>query len=381
MRLPVTNITIKRKRRLHFFQDEKVVNDTIENFEMVFHDENLFVVLSKDGKTKFVGEHPNTVFLSYKSGGLQKILKNSASFDEIICHSMWYELAIIICQLNHPNITWIVWGADLYEELLYPKGYKLYLDEPTLFKVRANKLPVFFYKLLINIRDHIHYRASVKVLSKVKNVCCGFEEYKLIKDYYPYFESGRKVLFYYPIEKMLDSFTLLSFVSGRDVWVNNAAAYNGNHVDIFLRLVDIEWDGNVHVPLSYGSKKYANYVCKEGRKILGERFDPMLKFVPKDEYYRKFLGSNAFIFGHLRQCAFGNIIIAFYLGAKVFLFRSNPLYHSFLSMGIFLYTIEEDLNKENLLAPLSDRDRQHNREIIQENYSLEKLISLLKENF
>lgn len=378
----MADISFDGKKRLHFFLDEKVVNDTIENFELVFPNENLYVVLSKDGTAKFVKAHKNTLLLSYKSTELKQIINNSDSFDAIICHSMWYELAKIVKKISHPNITWIIWGVDLYEKMIYRKGFKLYFNEASLFKIRAQRLPVCLYKFFISIRDYIHFRTVVKANQKISNVVCCKEDYDLMVNFYPdYKRLLRKDFFYYPIEKMLDSETRSSFVSGKDVWVNNSANYNGNHVEVFQRLTRIEWDGVVHTPLSYGSCKYAKYVCEKGEKLLGNKFDPMMNFIPKHDYYKKFLGTNAFIFGHLRQCALGNIIIALYLGAKVYLFKENPLYHCFENMGIILFNIDDNLSKENLLSPLPDKLRQRNRELISKTYSHERLMKLIKENF
>lgn len=377
-------IKLKNKRILHFFQDEKVVNDAIINFETVYPGENLYIVLSKDGKVGMVSEHPNTLFLSYHSKQLKSIIKDVNSFGEIICHSLWHELSCILNKMNHPNITWVIWGADLYETMLYRKGYKLYFDETTLFKVRAQKMPVPLYRLLVGIRDYYYYKTQSKAIEKLHSLCVLDEDYELLRKYY--IESDRfspicKGVIYYPIEKMLDEETKNSFVSGKDVWVNNAATYNGNHIEVFNRLRKINYKGTVHVPLSYGIPKWAKYVESEGYNILGDMFDPMMSYLPRDEYYKKFLSSNSFVFGHLRQCANGNIIVALYLGAKVFLFKDNPLYHYYKKIGIIIFTIDDELTNESISSPLPDEIRQKNRDILLKIYSYENALKLLKDSF
>lgn len=375
-------INLKNKRLLHFFQDEKVVNEAIENFETAFQNENLFVVITKNGKATLVNEHPNTLFLTMGSSELDEIIKSCRDFSEVVLHSMCYEFALILPKMNHPNVCWVIWGADLYEDLLYKKGYKLYIDEKSLFRVRAQKLPVFLYKMLIGYRDSRYYKAQLKANRYIHSVCALSPDYELLVKYFPEFKScPNKYLYYYPIEKMLDDNTRDCYVSGKDIWVNNAAAYNGNHIDILQRISKFRNNGTVHVPLSYGMTKWAKYVESEGRRFLGEKFDPMLTFMPRGEYYKRFLGSNSFVFGHLRQCAVGNILVALYLGAKVFLFKDNPLYSYFKEMGIQLYSIDEDFTEDNVYASLSDTMRQQNREIILNNYSYQNLISLIKQFF
>ena len=375
-------ITLERKRLLHIFANEKVVNDAIESFETAFPNENLFLVLSKDGSASLVKQHKNTLFLSFKSSELKNVLKDCKSFDEVIFHSMNYEFSLIIQKIEHPNINWVVWGADMYESLLYRKGYPLYIDEENLYKVRSGRLPVFFYKVLIGVRDYRLYSAQIEASKKINMITSYGPDYDLLVKYYPEFgKCANKYFFYYPIEKMLDAQTKDSFVSGKNIWVNPAAGYNGNHIEIFKRLSTFNHIERIIAPLSYGIPYWAKYVEREGRKMFGDRFEPMMTFVPKEEYYKMFLGSNSFVFGHLRQCAVGNIIIALYLGAKVFLFKANPLYDYFRSLGVSLFNIEEDLNEENVYTALPVKLRKKNRSIMIKNYSYKKQIALIRESF
>ena len=378
----MSEMTLERKRLLHFFTDEKVVNDAIESFETAYHNENLFLVLSKDGSPTLVKPHKNTLFLRYKSLELKEIVKQSNSFGEIIFHSMDYQFSHIIQKMNHPNITWIIWGADMYGPLLYRKGYQLYTDEKALYKVRARKMPVFLYKALTALRDYVLYRAQIKINGKINSVSAYATDYNLLVKYYPeFYKCQNKFFFYYPIEKMLDDQIIDRYVSGDNIWVNNAAGYNGNHIAVLKKLSHFKHLKTVSAPLSYGIPYWAKYVEEEGKKILGDHFFPIMTFLPKFEYYKLFLSSNAFVFGHLRQCAVGNIIIALYLGAKVFLFKANPLYDFYKSLGVTIYNIDEELTEENAYTPMSDDLRRKNRQIMIDNYSAQKQIALIKNNF
>ncbi len=372
-----------RKRILHFFQDEKVVNDAIDIFENTFPDDNLFVVLTDNGKTSIVHDHKNTLILTYSSPELKEILSHEKMFDEIICHSFWVELAEIIAKSKHPNITWVAWGADMYEEMLCQKGFRIYSDEDELMRVRARSLPVWIYRFLVFLRDRRKYYIFRKAMKNVRNLAMSSETtYRLFLKHFPEYSHFRyKEIFYYPIEDMLDNSLRSEFVSGKDIWVNNSAAYNGNHIEIFGRLQSFDNIPSVHVPLSYGLKKWVDYVNAQGREMLGEKFEPMLTFIPRSEYYKCFLNCNGFIFGHYRSCAFGNVLIALYFGAKVFLFRENPLLDHFRSKGIVLFCIENELSESNVMTPLPISDRIRNREIINRYYSRERLVRILRQNF
>ena len=79
--------------------------------------------------------------------------------------------------------------------------------------------------------------------------------------------------------------------------------------------------------MSYSGKKgYVDHVLQSGRLLLGENFSPLLDFMPLDEYNRLQSDVSVALFGNWRQEAIGNIIVALYLGAKVFLSHVNPVY-------------------------------------------------------
>ena len=155
-------------KRLHFFRNEKVVDDAISLFEEVFPEENLYVVLSEDGQAPLVKSCKKTICSNYRSPELKRIIKNCYAFKEIICHSLWKELDIIVSKINHPNITWVIWGADLFEEVLYKNGYKLYFDEKELLKIRSRSLPVPLYRFLVGIRDTINYHHRINAIQRIK---------------------------------------------------------------------------------------------------------------------------------------------------------------------------------------------------------------------
>lgn len=374
---------LEKRGRLHFLQDEKVVNDIIDVFEDVYPNDNLYVVFIKTVKPVLVKPRPNILFLKYSSPELNDILEQSGQFREIICHSLWTELNEILRKINHPNITWVVWGADMFEALLEKRGYKIYLDKKTVMKVKSGSIPSWLFEKLLDIKNDIRYKGYRRSLEKINNIALSsMPTYELFLHYYPEYDRIRvKELFYYPIEKMLDNETKSKYVSGNDIWVNNAAGYNGNHLDILKKLSTFNNLPIVHVPLSYGIQKWANFVRDEGEKILGVHFDPMMTFLPKKEYYKCFLGSNTFIFGHLRSCAFGNILIALYLGAKVFLYRENTLYDHLKRLGLVLYNINDEFSEENVLKPFDEKTKRHNKELIEKYYSYERLKSLVKNNF
>ena len=99
------------------------------------------------------------------------------------------------------------------------------------------------------------------------------------------------------------------------------------------------------------------------------------------KYYNEYLYScSYFIFANYRQEAVGNILCAFYIGGKVFLRKTNPLYEYYRQLGIVLYTLE-DIDEEMLNKPLSDEDYLHNRSIVEKEYSNQRLEDLIYTSF
>lgn len=369
-------------KRLHLFRDEKIVNSFVEIFEEVFPNENLYVVISSSKFPVHVIIKENILFLNAKSHELNVIIKEINSFEQIIFHSIWIDLVDLFETVSHPCISWVVWGADLYEMLLYRKGYQLYADENTIYKVRAKKWPLFLYKLFVKKRDLLLLKRMYRLISKLSYIYAEKCDYKQLLIYYPEFRYlNRKYLYYYPIEKMLGNILINKECSGYNVWINNCAGINGNHVCLFNELNRLDCTSDVIVPLSYGDTRYAQYVLEKGHEILGLNFKPLTDFISKEEYYSLFLSSNVFLFGHYRQCAFGNILIAIYLGGKVFFYEKNPLLEYFKSMGLYVYSIDNELKKEDFLVLMEPNKRMQNRQIIASSFSTEYLLSLLKTNF
>lgn len=369
-------------KRLHFFRDEKVVETFISLFERVFPGENLYIVISSRKSFVHVVGKDNVLLLGVKSSELKKIIEQINCFKQIVLHSIWSELDSLLESVVHPSISWIIWGADLYETLLYRKGYELYEDEDEIYRVRANYWPVPLYKLLVKIRDSLLFNKRYKTLKKITFIYAEWCDYDLFVYYYPEFAGVKhKYMYYYPIDDILSNFIINKECFGENIWVNNCSGINGNHVCIFKKLKNLYVTNKVIVPLSYGDDRYAKYILEEGRIILGSGFYELVKFLPKEEYYSLFLSSNVFLFGHFRQCAFGNILIAFYLGGKVFLFKKNPLYDYFKIMGLHVYTIDDDLEKCEFSVPLEAEKRMKNRQVIACHFSTERLLHLFETNF
>ena len=81
---------------------------------------------------------------------------------------------------------------------------------------------------------------------------------------------------------------------------------------------------------------YANYISKVGEQYFGRKFNAIRDFMPLEEYNKFLLSADVFIYGNWRQEAVGNILIALFIGGKVFLDEKNPLLKFYKDKGLVI---------------------------------------------
>lgn len=158
------------------------------------------------------------------------------------------------------------------------------------------------------------------------------------------------------------------------IQVGNSATITNNHLEVLKRLSKFKRDNiKIYAPLSYGDMEYANQVISYGKEIFGDRFIPVQKFMPLEEYCRFLYMMDVAIFGMKRQQAFGNIFIQIQMGCKIYLDRESLL-GSYLTqdLGCTVSDMSEILEMDiKKFAEFSEGDRIHNRAHICERISKE----------
>lgn len=366
--------------KLHLFNDEKIINRTIDMFDEVFPGENLFVVANKMTHFKWVKRKENvlsrTEFLKQKE---------SYSFKEVYIHSLNRRKMNIVdrLELNGAKVYWIIWGFDLYNRLLAPRGFRM-LDPTTSFYKRNNGgwnrlwRPFKMWQkkrkaeqTVRFIRDKIDYI----VTDTTDN------DYRYLLKYYPELNGKPwKDFFYYPLDVILGPDLIRSSVTGHDIMIGNSASATNNHEYVMHILSKLDIGARkVIVPLSYSVKKrYVEAVMQTGKRLFGPNFTPLQTFLPLADYNRLQAGIGIALFGNWRQEAIGNIIVALYLGAKVFLSTVNPVYEWAQNHGLTVFELEK-ITQADLDTPLEESLRRKNREILTTLYTKERMHRLMKE--
>ena len=356
---------------------------TIGYFEEALPGQNIFIVLLPENKKEcdYVKVEMSCVhYERYNSKSFWAIVGDIKQYNHIIYHYLHDHFCYFTLAIPKGSpITWIVWGADLYNHLLVKKGYKLYAEP-----LENNMIPIeiqdgkFIDKICAYIKETIKYAIRKKAIKRIHTICACDGDYQLFNKYFPELAPfQRKPFFYYPVDDIIgDDLKKMSCV-GDDIIVGNSASYSNNHKYVFELLGKIDLGKRkVIVPLSYGWGKES---VLEAGKILGNHFVPLTKLLPLNEYNTILSNARTFIYGNFRQEAVGNILIAFYLGGAVFFDKRNPLLVDLGKKGYIFFTLDQLKDKINYR--LTEEERSHNRELVLQNYNKQLMFSYIKESF
>ncbi len=340
---------------------------------------------------KYVHTQNREEFAIQKHKDLKRLANRITSADLIVFHGIDPLQAALVQYLSPKvKILWIALGFEVYTKLPEYIG-ELYAEKTTAIASRhanASKRLIWNWwkssirSMLPFIGDRYFSRAPVSPIgfrkALVRADAVGITlpyEWQLIEK-----KTGLKketVWFsYYPIQQTVGEALLERFVEGDGIWVGNSATPENNHIDAFYQLKEMGISNRLVIcPLSYGHIDYAEQVTQSGRELWGENFKSLRDYMPRELYNEQMLQCSLFVMNHWRQQAFGNILTALWLGAKVYLSRRNPILQDLRNWGIHVFCVEEDLVIEDpeALKPLSVSDRLFNREILAKQFSKEHL--------
>ena len=250
------------------------------------------------------------------------------------------------------KVAWVIWGYEIFAHLYpYSRGIREPQSDRFFRKTALIRLKVAAGSVLWPFRRS--ERRTRRVLSSVDYVVCHIrEEYELIKK--KGFLANSQQWFNAPVlllSDLIDLDSAAETVTGANILVGNSATSSNNHVDVFLRLAKYDLSGRkVIVPLSYGSASYRRFVLEQGERLLGDAFEPILDFLPLDEYLNKMNSCSVVIMNHYRQQAVGNVLAAIWGGARVYLGPST-VFSGYRRMGISVYSFQDEFDLD--LAPFS----------------------------
>lgn len=365
---------------LHLVNDEKIINRTIELFEDVFPGENCFVVFRRK-EFKAVTRAANVIsFEEYEAR------KNEFQPTSAILHFMSNRKIKFVnkyCPKDIP-IYWVMWGSDLYDRLIVPKGFPMLDTENSYYK--ATKWKRMFASIvnrpneLVRIMrrtSFIRQRVKYLVTSTIEN------DYDLFLKYYPEFKNlPCKPFSYYPLDQVMGDEMRDMWATGNNIQIGNSGTPSNNHEYVLRLLSKLNIvDREIFVPISYSGKPaYKEALVKKGHEFFGDKFKPITDFMPLADYNQLMASASIAIYGNWRQEAVGNILVSLYLGAKVFLSNKSPIFEWAKKHGFITFELET-ISQADIDSPLDQASREHNRKILLDNFCRDKLFPLMQESF
>lgn len=366
---------------LHFLSDDKFSDYVIEQFSS--HEmQSEFVLMSTAEKMVFFHhEEIVTVVNPCQSEPMNRLVGSLNNYSAIVLHGLFFPWCETI--LRHVpdtvKVAWVFWGGEIYgrkdlRASFLSKRSKWLLRVRDLKRVLKKQGRTESYELPLELFNRIDY-----CLTDVH------EDFEFVKSYT---HSNMKEVWYnyYSIDETIGELRN-QVVEGDNVLVGNSCSLECNHLDGFKAAKKINnVNSKIVVPLSYGEPWLRRFLLKRGTRQFGNRFHPLVEFIPRDEYNKIIKSCSTVIMPHYRPQAFGNILTALWLGARVYMSEKSLLYQFFKRIGAVVFSIEKDLScsRELKVSPLSEDERMKNRSLISKIYvkdimntKIKELVSLL----
>lgn len=380
---------------IHIAPDEKFINFANEFFEDLYPKCNIFYILSDSQNLKYVEKRDNINIVS--TNQLASIAKeNSLSWHIAFFHSLVLESQPIVQNINKNCIKmWFCFGFEVYNDPSILSERKLYFIKTYEQIIGSNKLTDrikqnrYFRKLyrrlikpslyLTSEEQHLVLLKQKKQLfSQIDVLVSSFVEESENIQHLLQLKHFKRFEFWYSTIECDDIKTENECTQGDqlNILIGNSAAPVCNHIDVFDKLAKLKidfQDSNIILPLSYGgNKNYINSVKFQSKQLTSFNIIFIEQFMSLNEYQALLSTCSIAIIASRRQHAVSNAVILIAKGVKLFLSIDNPFFHYLKRIGIFVFSFENDLNRENI-TPLSEEEKRHNKITICEKLNKKNL--------
>lgn len=337
----IKDVLIKRKNNIHLVNDEKFIDFAIREFSEAEPDRHIFLIVGKKQKLKYI-KSPFVVFIDprvfWHIMPAMKWWMNSIFFHSL--SSRYYKNLIPRIPETIP-IIWMSWGFDLIEVFDDAKNYlktqtleiapeKIIQNESETKKFLINDLPPEFFKN----KKMVERIDFISTVMEDENKIINAKLFSKVPKWIPWN--------YFTMEKDIISGFENKVVKGNNILLGNSGNFWNNHLDAFddLLLFPFNFE-KIICPLSYGDLHYRYQVRQIGSEIFGNNFIPLNDFLEYSEYVNHLISCKYFFINSKRQLGLGNLLLLLYLGSKVILDKSNPVYDFFTKNEIRVFDIEE----------------------------------------
>lgn len=369
----------EKKRVLHLMRDEKFLDYFIEQSERIMPDGSVYwIAVDQPSKELSFIKSSLVTRVEWTKSNMADLIKKANQYDKLVLHSLFFtNLNFFLNTLKTEiEIIWIFWGGDGYSYTAKERQWYQPLTwqyRKNVFKKNVNVVRAVVRQInmaRLRMIKSFHVRKAIKRV----DICATWikYDYEMIKHinprmkwaYYIYFtaeQMGFKDLESQPLNK------------GR-LWLGNSSTDTNNHIDALHFLKEINWQGEIITPLSYGSKPYAKKIIELGKGYFDEKFIPLTELMPLDRYQQLMNSCGIVWMNHIRQQAAGNLLAALYMGKAVIMNRNNNLYKTFRDWGMY---IENPGILKNIDAIQKETFKQ-NKDILITQLSSEKNSKILR---
>jgi len=319
-----------------------------------------------NGKHKIVvigsnnGFYDSHITFINKKKQVFKLRKLMHSSEKIFIHGLFSPHLLLLYSFS-PRLLkksyWVIWGGDLYYYKFRNKSFK----------------------------SNIYEFIRGKVIKNIGHIVALVEgDYELAKKWYKteaiYHEAFYpNVMIYENIDKTNNS----KKRNKKIIQVGNSADPQNNHIEILNKLLKFkDKDIEIIVPLSYGDRNWAKEVIENGKSLYGDKFKPLVEFLPPEEYQKILNSVDVAIFNHDRQQAVGNILALLHLGKKVFIKNDITTWDFLNKKGLTVYnTYDIDKLSFEEFIFVDESLKEKNRKIIEKEFSEDKCAKLWENVF
>ncbi len=377
---------------LHLSDDEKFIDDALEQFEACCPNNNKLIVgiAENDHQLKHVKTDHNMQVQKYNCKDYAVAVGNLEDYEFVVIHSLDLNKAKVICNASDKvKILWLIWGGG---DVIGPLDYDIRecFDKNSIklfFKNYSRNYLIYILKRIYHttvlgdlfkkcLKDKDINKIIIESAIKKIKYCSTVvpKEYDIYRRKSRLFSSKCIPFNYSYIEKITAN--MQYELTGDNILVGNSGFYTLNHLSVFLTLKKYNNERKIIVPLNYGDKTYINELIKIGNKLFNNKFYPVLNFLAAEEYIKIILSCNIAIFNSTIQQAMGNIILCIYFGITVYLNCENPICSFLDELEIKYLDATKDLKKGIITF---DKDTlQRNRQHIVEYYKRDNVFNRCK---
>lgn len=318
-----------KKKILHIASLDKFIPGFIDLLHQHFCSELHTVMTFGDKKKYPYDQIPNTMhFTTLKSVRvLFRLLLEVHRHDKIILHGLFMNhLVVLLCFMPwlHKRCYWVMWGWDLYYHQLAVKNTHYRFME-VFRKFLISRLGGFVTYVDGDYENAQQwYGAKGKYCECImyrSNVYSGGE----------LFSSDEKENIFSDKKKV-------------NLLVGNSADPANNHLHVFEKLAEFDLPNlveKIYCPLSYGDPEYASQIKLKGEMMFGDKFHPLIEFMPLEQYNQILDEIDIAIFAHNRQQGMGNTINLLGRGKTVFMRDGTSSYALLNKLGITVFSLED----------------------------------------